>query len=300
MNTITIEIINAFVDGDQGGNPAGVVFHADGLDSVAKQAIARQAGFSETAFVSKSSVADYKLDFFTPTRQIAHCGHATIATFAYLAQQGLLGDVESSKETIDGRRRIVIDGDMAFMEQRAPAYTRPESRLEKDILRALGLSPADLLPELDIEVVDTGNRFLIVAVKNQAILRDIVPEQSTIGDISERLGLIGVYVYTPQSVKPGRDATARMFAPFYGISEEAATGMAAGPLACYLRDCAGVDKTEFLIEQGYFMTPPSGSVITVKLDIKGARIQSLLAGGRARQIKRISVAFPAREKQSVG
>ena len=291
MNMISLEVINAFVDGDQGGNPAGVVLQADGLDSVAKQTIAQQAGFSETAFVSKSSIADYKLDFFTPTRQIAHCGHATIATFAYLAQRGLLGDGESSKETIDGPRRIVIDGDMAFMEQRAPAYKGLGSRLKENILRALGLSSADLFPDLAVEVVDTGNRFLIVAVKNQEILGNIVPDQSIIGDLSERLGLIGVYLYTPQSVKPGRDATARMFAPFYGIPEEAATGMAAGPLACYLRDRAGVDKTQFLIEQGYFMTPPSGSVITVKLDIKDSRIQSLLAGGRARQIRRVQQCF---------
>lgn len=291
MNTSTIEIINAFVDGDRGGNPAGVVLQADNLDRAAKQAIARRVGFSETAFVSKSAVADYKLDFFTPTRQIAHCGHATIATFAYLAQQGLLSEGESSKETIDGRRRIVIEDDMAFMEQRTPVYNSLELELKKDMLHALGLKPADLLTDLDMEVVDTGNRFLIVAVKNQEILKSIIPDQSTIGNMSERFELIGIYVFTPQSIKPGRDATTRMFAPFYGIPEESATGMAAGPLACYLRDRAGVDKTDFLIEQGYFMTPPSGSLITVKLAIAEGRIQSLLAGGRARHIKRIKQSF---------
>ncbi|WP_245823732.1 PhzF family phenazine biosynthesis protein [Photobacterium proteolyticum] len=43
-------------------------------------------GLSETAFVSQSDVADFKLAFFTPNRRIAHCGHATIATFSCLTQ----------------------------------------------------------------------------------------------------------------------------------------------------------------------------------------------------------------------
>jgi hypothetical protein len=62
------------------------------------------------------------LDFFTPTKQIAHCGHATIATFVYLRELGLITKTESSKETIDGKREIYFDDDMAFMEQLAPSY----------------------------------------------------------------------------------------------------------------------------------------------------------------------------------
>jgi PhzF family phenazine biosynthesis protein len=47
-----VNIVNAFVDGGRGGNPAGVVLDADGLSAQQKQAIARLAGLSETAFVS--------------------------------------------------------------------------------------------------------------------------------------------------------------------------------------------------------------------------------------------------------
>nr|WP_054536353.1 PhzF family phenazine biosynthesis protein [Herpetosiphon geysericola] len=74
-------IVNALIDGARGGNPAGVVFQADGLTIEQKLAVVQQVGLSETAFVSASNVATIKLEFFTPTRQIAHCGHATIATF---------------------------------------------------------------------------------------------------------------------------------------------------------------------------------------------------------------------------
>lgn len=78
----------------------------------------------------------------------------------------------------------------------------------------------------------------------------------------------------------GRDATARMFGPFYGIPEESGTGMAAGPLACYLYDKMGLRKKQFLIEQGWFMQTPSPSLIHVDLDIPDNKITRLMAGGK--------------------
>jgi PhzF family phenazine biosynthesis protein len=78
MKTIKVQILNAFVDNDQGGNPAGVVLNADDLSNENKLEIAQKVGLSETAFVSESKTEDFKLDFFTPSKQIAHCGHATV------------------------------------------------------------------------------------------------------------------------------------------------------------------------------------------------------------------------------
>jgi len=73
---IKIQIVNAFTDNGVGGNPAGVVLDADQLNSQQKLSIASKIGLSETSFVSSSNSAAYKLEFFTPTRQIAHCGHS--------------------------------------------------------------------------------------------------------------------------------------------------------------------------------------------------------------------------------
>ncbi|HNO86614.1 MAG TPA: PhzF family phenazine biosynthesis isomerase, partial [Anaerolineales bacterium] len=109
-NKITINIINAFTDAGEGGNPAGVVYPADEFTKEDKQKIAAKVGLSETAFVSRSQSAEFKLDFFTPNKQIAHCGHATIATFSYLSQQGIVKGPKSSKETIDGNRDIYLKG----------------------------------------------------------------------------------------------------------------------------------------------------------------------------------------------
>ena len=61
---IEVNLVNSFTYNGKGGNPAGVVLNADRFSSEQKQRIAKEAGFPETAFVSSSEVADYKLEFF--------------------------------------------------------------------------------------------------------------------------------------------------------------------------------------------------------------------------------------------
>ncbi|WP_046006551.1 PhzF family phenazine biosynthesis protein [Pseudoalteromonas rubra] len=76
MHQINVHLVNAFTERGKGGNPAGVVLNADGLTDEQKQAIAREVGFSETAFVSSASDADFAVSFFTPTAEVDFCGHA--------------------------------------------------------------------------------------------------------------------------------------------------------------------------------------------------------------------------------
>ncbi|MBT2162894.1 PhzF family phenazine biosynthesis protein [Zobellia barbeyronii] len=275
---ITVQILNAFAENGKGGNPAGVVLNTDALTAENKLEIARKVGLSETAFVSKSKTADFKLDFFTPNKQIAHCGHATVATFSYLKQIGALKSSSSSKETIDGKRKIELIGDLAFMEQLAPKYTDVSHR-EGIILKSLGLSKADLLANAPIQLVNTGNSFILVPVKNKAILKSIVPNLNRITEVSKEFDLIGYYVFSTDTESTAYDATSRMFAPSYGIEEEAGTGMAAGPLASYLFDVLKMEQNSFKIQQGKYMKVPSPSLIVVILQIEKDKIKGLMAGG---------------------
>jgi PhzF family phenazine biosynthesis protein len=279
MKTINVQILNAFVDNGKGGNPAGVVLNADALSDKDKLEIAKKVGLSETAFVSKSRTEDFKLDFFTSTKQIAHCEHATVATFSYLKQIGAVKKDDSSKETIDGKRRIKLIGDIAFMEQLAPKYI-DVSHKEHAILTSLGLKKTDLIPNAPIQLVNTGNSFIIVPVKSNVILKNITPNFQIISEISEEFDLIGYYVFSTATDNLERDVTSRMFGPRYGILEEAGTGMAAGPLACYLYDMLEIKKERFLIQQGAYMKEPSPSLIIVDLQIENKEIKGLMAGGK--------------------
>ena len=283
--TVTVQILNAFVENGNGGNPAGVVLNADELSDKNKLEISKKVGLSETAFVSKSKTEDFKLDFFTPNKQIAHCGHATVATFSYLKQIGVLKNDNSSKETIDGKRKIEIIGDLAFMEQLAPKYVDVNYK-EDEILKSLGLNKTDLIPNAPITLVNTGNSFILVPVKNDEILSNLIPDFDLISEISEEFDLIGFYVFTTNTEY---DATSRMFGPRYGILEESGTGMAAGPLGCYLFDILKIKKKSFHIQQGKYMNEPSPSLIIVNLRILKGEIKDLMAGGKGILNKQLDV-----------
>jgi len=283
---IIVKIVNAFVDNEKGGNPAGIVRDADNLSTDEKLAVASKVGLSETAFISSSKKAAFKLEFFTPTKQIAHCGHATIAAFSYLSQLGEIENPNSSKETIDGTREVVLQDGLAFMEQREPKYSTIE---RKKVLRSLNLDEDDLIAKQDISIVNTGNAFAIVPVSTPEILREMKPDFDSINKISEDDDLIGYYVFCTQASSTKRDASTRMFAPRYGIKEEAATGMAAGPLASYLHDKLHYKKDRFLIEQGWFMNVPSPSLLIVELTVENERITKIMAGGKGVQINTLVI-----------
>ncbi len=289
MTQLTVPIVQAFIAEGDGGNPAGVVLDADRFNSAEKQAIAAQLGLSETAFVSGSDLADYRLDFYTPTRQIADCGHATVATFSHLVQTGRLTGSASSKEIVDGRREIYLRGDMAFMEQSAPRYTDLPSDSAEALLRILAISPDDLMPGKQPIIVNTGVNFIILPLNGVSAVKALAPDFDALADLSDQYDAIGVYAFSLDTEAPGHDAGIRMFAPAYGIPEESATGMGAGPLACYLHDELGINNTTFVLEQGYLMEEPSPSLLTAELDVVDGKIMRVLVGGRGRVSREISL-----------
>ncbi|WP_176096901.1 PhzF family phenazine biosynthesis protein [Burkholderia cepacia] len=288
---IDVHIVNSLTDGEVGGNPAGVVIDADALNVQQKCDVARQVGLSETAFVSKSDVATVKLEFFTPTRQIAHCGHATIATFSLLRELGRVNVGELTKETIDGCRTVVVGDHAVMMEQSSPTYSSiaPGSDLAQRVARSIGLRHAQIYSAANPTIVNTGNSFLMIALPDRRSVADVRPDNPMIEEISNELGLIGYYLFSTTTIVPARHAGARMFAPRFGINEESATGTAAGPLACFLYEHMHIKDPEIVIEQGQLMQPPSPSVIKVMLNIDGGRITRLLAGGGAKVARSMSL-----------
>jgi len=287
-------MVDAFVDGEAGGNAAGIVFDdAAGLSPAERQEVARQIAVSETAFVLRSANGNFKLEFHTPTRPIPHCGHATVGTFARLAALGRLNDRELINETVDGPRRIRVDGERAFMEQVPAKLTGLDDATAGEVLASLGIGTMQLRPDGGPFLGDNGNRSLQIGVADAAVLRSLEPNMEAIRDITNRFDAVCYYVFAAESVVPGRDATARMFGPAYGIPEESATGMAAGPLACWLDARAGGRREAFAIEQGQMMNPTSPSLIIARPQrpAAGAALSAMWIGGSARAsgVRRIRI-----------
>ncbi len=289
MAKISVMVVNAFTYNGEGGNPAGVVLDADKYSQEEKQEIARLAGFPETAFVSQSDVADRKLEFFTPNKQIAHCGHATVATFSYLNQLGEITSRHSSKETIDGNRNIILEDGKAFMEQKPVFFKELDKDEIADVMTSLSLEMDDLLEGFSPMISNTGVSFIIVPLADTASLKKIKTDLDAINAMSEKHDLIGYYAFSMDALDEGHDVTTRMFAPRYAIPEEPATGMAAGNLGYYLFEQMNMKVDEIIIEQGYFMEKPSKSEIIVRLNHDGRRLNNIMAGGSANVGKVINV-----------
>jgi PhzF family phenazine biosynthesis protein len=281
LTDVEVRTVRAFTVAGSGGNPAGVVLDADALTADEMQAIAARVGLSETAFVSRSRTEGAKLDFFTPTRRIAHCGHATIAAFTLLRETGRIEAGQTSKETVDGPRRIVVEADRVFMAQRAPRYAPAAEALSLEAaLRAVGAGPEALDPDVPATVSDTGGAFLLLPLRGTAELAALRPDHAAIARIGTEAGIVGFYAFATGTAEGGTDATTRMFAPHFGIPEESATGMAAGALGAFLHDFCGLGPT-LRIEQGRYMAPAAPSRIEVSLEVAPGRVVGVMAGGEA-------------------
>jgi PhzF family phenazine biosynthesis protein len=273
--TIDVELVAAFTKDGGGGNPAGVVLDAAGLSSTDRQRVATAVGAPETAFVEFAADGAFVVEFYTPTKQVPDCGHATVATFALLAQYGRLAGTTAVKRTIIGDRAILLEGERVFMEQPRPAV-RPFGRAA-EVAAALAI-PAGALAAEPV-VADHGVRFILVPT-DRAALAAVVPNGPALQSLADPIDAIGFYVYAPG--EGGYDATIRMFAPSYGIPEEPATGMAAGLLAGTLAQ--GRENAAFRFLQGALSPQPSPSELLARVEP-----QRVLVGGTATPLRTMRI-----------
>lgn len=263
--------VSSFTYQSLGGNKAGVYINADDLSEKDMQKIAKDLGYSETAFVLKSDVADFKVRFFTPLSEVDLCGHATIATFHVLKELKMIKNGIYTQETKAGILKINVLDSEIYMQQKNPIYG--DTIDHKALLKCF--KHIEYHEDLKPMIVSTGLKEIFLPVKNNDILNHLVPNFEEIKQISKRYNCIGVHVF---AVDDKVDAYGRNFAPLVGINEESATGTSNGALASYLFKFHH-QKQNYVLRQGYSMNLPSE--IKVTLVLKEEDIQSVWVGGMA-------------------
>lgn len=279
---ITLYSVSAFTDHGNGGNIAGVVLNAEHLSDSDKQKVANFAGYSETAFVhtikNETSDVDFSVSFFTPTEEVAFCGHATLALFylLYKLQRVPTGDYQFFAKAVIFPVTIAPDGDVT-VRQLSPQILA--SFPAQKIAPLLNLSTEILQTNLPIEVVSTGLSDLIIPLP-QGVLDSIHPNLSLIKKFCLAHNIIGFHLFELNDEGDNISASCRNFAPLVGINEESATGSACGALACYLNKHLG--EKEFLFQQGRSMD--ESSLIQATVLVTGEEITSIVVGGSAKLI----------------
>lgn len=286
MKRIRIKQVDAFTTVPFGGNPAGVVTDASGLTEAEMQAIAREMNLSETAFVSSSGVADFRVRFFTPLKEIGLAGHPTIATMHTLVEEGRIplreGVTVVTQELKVGVLPVEIHASGGVVQRIVMTQKRPEflaTYPHEEWAPALGVALEDLDIRYPVQTVSTGTPQLMALVRDLRVLEKMKPDFNRMAELTERGDFFSIHVFCLGGYSPEADVHARHFAPTAGVAEDPVTGSASGGMGAYLVKYGLVDRPRLVAEQGHILGRPGTLYIEVVKE--GEDLSSVKVGGQA-------------------
>lgn len=205
--------IDAFAKNVFEGNPAAVCPLDEWIDDATMQKIAAENNLAETAFFVKNG-ARFDLRWFTPTKEVNLCGHATLAS-AYV----IFHYLEYKKETIEfnsksGLLKVTQSDELITMD--FPSEIPVVCKIPQAVIDAFDVEPKEVLKCVDY----------IVVFENGVDITKIQPKLEEL----KKLDLRGVCITT---VDNEYDFVSRFFAPNYGIDEDSVTGSAYTQLTPY-------------------------------------------------------------------
>ncbi len=209
MTKLSIYQADAFTDRLFGGNPAAVIPLVQWLPSETMQQIAMENNLSETAFFVPEG-AGFRIRWFTPTTEVALCGHATLAA-AFVIFEILNFDQDVIVfQSQSGPLNVFRKDDLIYLD--FPAQKVESADLPSDLSVALNIQPS--------ETWKASDDYLLIFDREDQIL-DLQPDFGMMRKVNAR----GIIVSAPGNA-PGPDFVSRFFAPGSGIDEDPVTGSA--------------------------------------------------------------------------
>ena len=261
---------DVFTDTPLTGNQLAVFTDAQGLATEKMQRLAREMNFPESTFILPVEWAgtDIRMRIFTPAAEMPIAGHPTIGSTFALAELGVIrpGTPRFVFHLNIGPTPVDLEweGDrlrFAWMTQPNPSFG-PVVADRASVAAALSLQADDLRPDTPVQQVSCGVPFLYVPLRDAAIVDRAISDAGAFRRLAEVTGLdLPIFLFAmdaagsaarnPADIASGRAGSAsvkddsraglvrpaiysRMFAPQFGIVEDPATGIASGPLGCYL------------------------------------------------------------------
>ncbi|QFT76297.1 PhzF family phenazine biosynthesis protein [Erythrobacter sp. THAF29] len=229
--TIPYWHVDAFASAPFCGNQAAVMVLEQWLDDEVLQKIGEENNFAETAFVVRDETgkADWELRWFTPTDEVALCGHATLASGHVLLRRD--GGERVTFRTRKAGILEVVRKDDAY--ELALPLTRVEPSSQPELLAALGFRGETFLS------YEGAEQTAIILLKNESEVRALDPDMTALGKID----LMAI------CTAPGDecDVVSRVFVPAWGVPEDSVTGSAHAALAPFWVDRLG--KAEMTAHQ---------------------------------------------------
>jgi len=269
--TLRYVVADVFTDTPLEGNQLAVFTDGRDLDTDTMQALARETKFSETVFVLPTEAdADVRIRIFTPADEIPFAGHPTLGTAFVLG--GPLQKMVIRLETGAGVVPVELEREGARivfgrMQQPIPSVELYDAADE--LLDALGVAES----KLPIELYDNGLRHVYVCLGSEEEVAALTPDFG-------RLAQNGSAQTHSCFAGEGRRWKTRMFAPGGGVTEDPATGSAAGPLALHVaRHGLAPFGEELEITQGVEIDRPSK--LYARVDGSAEKVERVEVGGSA-------------------
>lgn len=286
MQRFRFKKIDAFIEGQSGGNPAGCIYlpDQDALSVVEMQQIARElSGFvSEVVYVF-SDEGYTALRYFSPEREMAFCGHCTVAVLYDLIKN----DPDLARNPIirihvQGRvllaRNEIASADSVFINTPLPQFLTPDLTRD-DVAAALKIPPGEIAEKNRIMMVNAGLSTLIIPFTSLNTLLSLYPDQKNLREFCLAHGIEIILVFTGDVSSEANAYRTRVFAPIFGYLEDPATGTGNAALGYYLLDAGLWDGHTIRIEQGRSRENPN----IIRLVSDASRVQrSVFFGGKAR------------------
>lgn len=270
MPSLRYVVADVFTDRALAGNQLAVFTDARGLDQETMQALALEIGFAETVFVFPAEGdGDARIRIFTPRVELPFAGHPILGTAFVLAgplQRAVIG-LETGRGVIPVELDRDDSGAIVFGRMRQPVPTVEPYPEPQALLDALGVAGS----ELPVERYHNGVPHTFVMLRTREEVAGLRPD---LGALAELEVMVSCFTGSGTSWKT------RMFAPADGVAEDAATGSAAGPLACHACRHGRAAWGEWMeIEQGAEIGRPS----TLHARASGGddAIESVEVGGSA-------------------
>ncbi len=281
MDSYQFVLVDVFTEYPLTGNQLAVVMNAQSLNDSQMQAVAREFNYSETTFIlpARQMKAAWRLRSFAPSAEVFGAGHNALGAWWVLAERGRI-DLNAPLTTVWQELGEKVSPVEIYSEAGKPlqvAMTQSEPRfgdtLTDQVLlaRALGLDSSDFeVDGLTAQAVSTGAMHLLVPVRSRSALERVSVDARALISLVRPLGCEGCYLFCLKAGERGPAVHARAFFPGIGISEDPATGSAAGPLAVYLvsRNVMAEDVW-WGIEQGIEMGRPS----RIEVRVQGKKVE---------------------------
>jgi trans-2,3-dihydro-3-hydroxyanthranilate isomerase len=282
MRSFRYVIADVFTDRALAGNQLAVFTDARDLDELTMQELALEFGFAETVFVlPPREGGTVRIRIFTPGEEIPFAGHPCIGTAFVLGAPLQLSVI--ALETGSGIVPVELERDesgrIVFGRMTQPVPTVKGYERADDMFAALGVESS----ELPVEVYDNGLRYAYVVLPSKEDVARLKPDMSALAELYP--------VNALACAGSGTSWKSRMFSPSDGVGEDAATGSAAGPLACHLGRHGVVPWGEEIeIEQGTEIGRPS--TLYARAAGSGETIESVEVGGAAVTVARGEFKLP--------